>query len=113
MFAVSVEIVGNRPTGPCVRAAVARLSPSVIPVSPNLSPNRCFVEPLIYRHSSLAPNTHPFATGSKMDVSSRQLIDAQFDRAVEIVQGLPKTGPIQTAYEDKLNMYRCARAHFV
>ena len=48
-----------------------------------------------------------------MDVSSRQLIDAQFDRAVEIVQGLPKTGPIQTAYEDKLNMYRCARAHFV
>ena len=41
-----------------------------------------------------------------MDVDSRQLIDAQFDRAVEIVQGLPKTGPIQTGYEDKLNMYR-------
>lgn len=41
-----------------------------------------------------------------MDMDSRQLIDAQFDRAVEIVQSLPKTGPIQTAYEDKLNMYR-------
>ncbi|KAI0771982.1 ACBP-domain-containing protein [Trametes elegans] len=39
-------------------------------------------------------------------MDSRQLIDAQFDRAVEIVQGLPKTGPIQTGYEDKLNMYR-------
>ncbi|KAF8225402.1 ACBP-domain-containing protein [Tricholoma matsutake] len=34
------------------------------------------------------------------------LIDAQFDRAVEIVQGLPKTGPIQTDYEEKLTMYR-------
>ncbi|KIO13091.1 hypothetical protein M404DRAFT_124849 [Pisolithus tinctorius Marx 270] len=34
-----------------------------------------------------------------------QLLDAQFNRAVEIVQGLPKTGPIQTGYEEKLNMY--------
>ncbi|KAJ4472173.1 acyl CoA binding protein-domain-containing protein [Lentinula aciculospora] len=33
------------------------------------------------------------------------LQDAQFDRAVEIVQGLPKTGPIQTDYEEKLTMY--------
>lgn len=33
------------------------------------------------------------------------IIDAQFNRAVEIVQNLPKTGPIQTGYEDKLNMY--------
>ncbi|KAI0363555.1 ACBP-domain-containing protein [Pilatotrama ljubarskyi] len=37
-------------------------------------------------------------------MDSRQLIDAQFDRAVQIVQSLPKTGPIQTAYEDKLNI---------
>ncbi|KAK7695558.1 hypothetical protein QCA50_000194 [Cerrena zonata] len=35
----------------------------------------------------------------------RQLIDAQFDRAVQIVQSLPKTGPIQTGYEEKLTMY--------
>ena len=40
-------------------------------------------------------------------MSSRELIDAQFDRAVEIVQNLPKTGPIQTGYEEKLTMYRC------
>ncbi|KAF8484965.1 ACBP-domain-containing protein [Russula ochroleuca] len=39
-------------------------------------------------------------------MSSRELIDAQFDRAVEIVQNLPKTGPIQTGYEEKLAMYR-------
>ncbi|KAJ6627533.1 acyl CoA binding protein-domain-containing protein [Mycena sp. CBHHK59/15] len=38
-------------------------------------------------------------------MSSRDLIDAQFDRAVEIVQGLPKTGPIQTGYDEKLTMY--------
>lgn len=38
-------------------------------------------------------------------MSSRELIDAQFDRAVEIVQNLPKTGPIQTGYEEKLAMY--------
>ncbi|KAG8796779.1 hypothetical protein FRC12_000029 [Ceratobasidium sp. 428] len=38
-----------------------------------------------------------------MDVDS--LIDAQFNRAVEIVQSLPKTGPIQTGYEEKLAMY--------
>lgn len=38
--------------------------------------------------------------------STHDLIDAQFDRAVEIVQSLPKTGPIQTDYEEKLTMYR-------
>jgi len=38
-------------------------------------------------------------------MSSHELIDAQFDRAVEIVQNLPKTGPIQTGYEEKLAMY--------
>jgi hypothetical protein len=36
----------------------------------------------------------------------REAIEAQFKRAVEIVQGLPKTGPIQTGYEEKLTMYR-------
>ncbi|EJU06071.1 acyl-CoA-binding protein, partial [Dacryopinax primogenitus] len=30
---------------------------------------------------------------------------SQFDRAVEIIQGLSKTGPIQTGYEEKLAMY--------
>ncbi|KAG6831892.1 hypothetical protein H0H92_007009 [Tricholoma furcatifolium] len=38
-------------------------------------------------------------------MASAELIDAQFDRAVEIVQSLPKTGPIQTDYEEKLTMY--------
>ncbi|KII95894.1 hypothetical protein PLICRDRAFT_150878 [Plicaturopsis crispa FD-325 SS-3] len=37
-------------------------------------------------------------------MDSRELIDIQFDRAVEIVQGLPKTGPIQTGYEEKLTI---------
>ena len=41
-----------------------------------------------------------------------QAIDAQFDRAVQIVQGLPKTGPIQTGYEEKLAMYRYVLMHF-
>ncbi len=41
-----------------------------------------------------------------VNMNSRELIDAQFDRAVEIVQNLPKTGPIQTGYEEKLTMYR-------
>lgn len=39
-------------------------------------------------------------------MDSQQLIDTQFDRAVEIVQSLPKIGPIQTTYEEKLTMYR-------
>jgi hypothetical protein len=41
-----------------------------------------------------------------LPMASNQLISAQFDRAVEIVQSLPKTGPIQTDYEEKLAMYR-------
>lgn len=41
-----------------------------------------------------------------LPMASNELISAQFDRAVEIVQGLPKTGPIQTDYEEKLAMYR-------
>jgi acyl-CoA-binding protein len=32
-------------------------------------------------------------------------MDALFDTAVAIVQGLPKSGPIQTDYEDKIGMY--------
>ncbi|WWD18506.1 hypothetical protein CI109_102958 [Kwoniella shandongensis] len=32
-------------------------------------------------------------------------IDAQFHRAVDIVQSLPKGGPIQTSYEEKLWLY--------
>ncbi|KAJ7591366.1 acyl CoA binding protein-domain-containing protein [Mycena floridula] len=36
---------------------------------------------------------------------SHDLIDLQFNRAVDIVQNLPKTGPIQTDYEEKLTMY--------
>ena len=46
-------------------------------------------------------------------MDSHQLIDAQFDRAVEIVQSLPKNGPIQTDYEEKLTMYRCASFIFI
>ena len=41
-----------------------------------------------------------------MDDQVRRVIDEQFDRAVEIVQGLPKSGPVQTGYEEKLAMYR-------
>ena len=52
----------------------------------------------LLEHSRLAPVSPPMA--------SNELISAQFDRAVEIVQSLPKTGPIQTDYEEKLAMYR-------
>ncbi|KAI0034100.1 hypothetical protein K488DRAFT_46332 [Vararia minispora EC-137] len=37
-------------------------------------------------------------------MDSGGFIDIQFDRAVEIVQNLPKTGPIQTGYEEKLTI---------
>ncbi|CEH14405.1 acbp-domain-containing protein [Ceraceosorus bombacis] len=37
--------------------------------------------------------------------SSAQVIDALFERTVDIVQSLPKTGPIQTSYEEKLALY--------
>ena len=39
-------------------------------------------------------------------MDTTELIDAQFEKAVSIVQSLPKTGPIQTGYEEKLAMYR-------
>ncbi|KAJ7283500.1 hypothetical protein C8J57DRAFT_1292747 [Mycena rebaudengoi] len=49
------------------------------------------------------------SSGSAPDTQAQQHelvnIDAQFFRAVEIVQGLPKTGPIQTGYDEKLTMY--------
>jgi len=46
-------------------------------------------------------------------MNSHHLINAQFDRAVEIVQGFPKTGPIQTGYEEKLTMYSLYKQGFV
>ncbi|KAK4684733.1 hypothetical protein P7C73_g5435, partial [Tremellales sp. Uapishka_1] len=36
---------------------------------------------------------------------SASTIDAQFHRAVDIVQSLPKGGPLQTSYEEKLGLY--------
>ncbi|CDZ98761.1 Acyl-CoA-binding protein [Phaffia rhodozyma] len=33
------------------------------------------------------------------------LTTAQFDRAVQVIQSLPKVGPIQSSYEEKLAMY--------
>ena len=32
-------------------------------------------------------------------------IEARFERAVDIIQSLPKSGPIQTSYHDKLLLY--------
>ncbi|BEJ13760.1 hypothetical protein CspHIS471_0309340 [Cutaneotrichosporon sp. HIS471] len=32
-------------------------------------------------------------------------LDAQFHRAVDVVQSLPKSGPVQTSYEEKLQLY--------
>ena len=49
---------------------------------------------------------HGVSSSEPSMAESHDLIDAQFDRAVEIVQSLPKTGPIQTDYEEKLTMYR-------
>ena len=44
-----------------------------------------------------------------MEVNINDVVDDQFSRAVQIVQSLPKTGPIQTGYEEKLAMYRCVQ----
>lgn len=55
------------------------------------------------RHTSCLPLLAALAIST---MASLKLIDGQFDRAVEIVQGLPKNGPIQTDYEEKLTMYR-------
>lgn len=33
------------------------------------------------------------------------LVDAKFHRAVDIIQSLPKNGPISTSYEEKLMLY--------
>ena len=38
-------------------------------------------------------------------MSSQDVIDALFDRTVDIVQSLPKSGPIQTSYDEKLALY--------
>lgn len=38
-------------------------------------------------------------------MSSAEVINALFERTVDIVQSLPKTGPIQTSYEEKLALY--------
>lgn len=38
-------------------------------------------------------------------MSSAEVIDALFDRTVDVVQSLPKSGPIQTSYEEKLALY--------
>lgn len=42
-------------------------------------------------------------TGLSRDEAA--LIDARFHRAVDIIQSLPKSGPITTTYEEKLMLY--------
>ncbi|GAA5845166.1 hypothetical protein JCM9279_005461 [Rhodotorula babjevae] len=34
-------------------------------------------------------------------------VHARFERAVDIIQSLPKSGPIQTSYDQKLELYAC------
>lgn len=70
----------------------------------------CTLHPYVLSltHPTSASSTSKGARVDHTTMSSRELIDAQFDRAVEIVQNLPKTDPIQTGYEEKLAMYRCA-----
>ena len=58
--------------------------------------------------SNLPPHLPNAALSFVQAMDSHQLIDAQFDRAVEIIQSLPKNGPIQTDYEEKLTIYRYA-----
>ncbi|EDP43292.1 hypothetical protein MGL_2302 [Malassezia globosa CBS 7966] len=38
-------------------------------------------------------------------MTSARVIDALFERTVDIVQSLPPNGPIQTSYEEKLVLY--------
>ncbi len=38
-------------------------------------------------------------------MSSADVIDALFVKTVDMVQSLPKSGPIQTSYEEKLALY--------
>ncbi|GAA5991804.1 hypothetical protein JCM10908_002214 [Rhodotorula pacifica] len=48
--------------------------------------------------SSLGVSRHPLA-------SSPEWIHARFERAVDMIQSLPKSGPIQTTYDQKLQLY--------
>ncbi|KAJ8294799.1 Acyl-CoA-binding 3 [Rhodotorula toruloides] len=50
-----------------------------------------------YSTRSRAP-PHPLATNPDW-------VHARFERAVDIIQSLPKSGPIQTSYEQKLTLY--------
>ncbi|CAK5275784.1 unnamed protein product [Mycena citricolor] len=63
--------------------------------------------PHLYLSRRLQPPRQgsPLVASSPTMTTSHELIDAQFDKAVSIVQALPPAGPIQTGYEDKLLMY--------
>lgn len=78
--------------------------PALYPRAPDLL-TRGYTLPQV---STKAPRHWTGPSASSM--ATHELIDAQFDRAVQIVQSLPKTGPIQTDYEEKLEMYRHVRS---
>lgn len=100
-----------------VVAAVSAISPLSFILIVWLLSRAYAAEALIcaHRHTSVILVRHQWnyskpskSCSSPSVMDPRQLIDAQFDRAVQIVQSLPKTGPIQTGYEEKLTMYRYA-----
>jgi hypothetical protein len=64
-----------------------------------------FIDILTWTAIADFPDTFDLVQG---DMASKELIDAQFDRAVQIVRSLPETCPIQGDYVEKLTMYRYA-----
>lgn len=68
------------------------------------------VDPFLVAYVPLAPSSSARLSGDKgSSFTTRSPLlsppNRQFDRAVELVQTLPKNGPIQSSYEEKLALY--------
>lgn len=57
------------------------------------------------QRSSLSPWVPALLLSRAHGPSSSFVPSSQFNRAVSVIQSLPKTGPIQSSYEEKLAMY--------
>ena len=59
---------------------------------------------LLYQRKPILALNNNCLEDAQMDKNSLEAA-AVFSKAVDIAQGLPKSGPIQTSYEDKLQLY--------
>lgn len=76
----------------------------VIPRSPSTTATETDLATIAPSQITRAMSSHSFLSRSN-NGANVEWINARFEHAVDIISSLPRQGPVQTSYDDKLELY--------